>query len=75
MPNFRRDFSAVSQLNLRQNQFNENYHDYPDVDLSGDHLHNRLCRGKAKLQKDAQKLPDERQEGMPLRQGLRLLVT
>jgi hypothetical protein len=43
------------------------------LDSGGTYLYHDLCGGKAELQKDPQELPDERQEGMQLRQRLRLL--
>jgi len=35
-------------------------------------LHGILCRGQTELQKGRQELPDERQQGMQLREELRL---
>jgi hypothetical protein len=36
-------------------------------------LHGSFCRRQADLQKDRQELPDERQQGVQLREELRLL--
>jgi hypothetical protein len=50
----------------------ENLQGNPDVDLRGNDLHDFFRGGEAKLQEDGQELSDERQEGMQLRQRLRL---
>jgi hypothetical protein len=51
---------------------NENLHENPDVGPGGNDLHERFCGRETELQKNRQELPDERQEGMQLRERLRL---
>jgi hypothetical protein len=58
------NFSLAAALNLSQHHSGENHDHNPDVDPRGDDLHDEFCGGEAKLQKDAQELSDERQEGM-----------
>jgi hypothetical protein len=69
------NFSLVSAVNPRQNQSDENNNDSPDVDPRGHDLHHFVRGGETELQEDTQELPNEQQEGMQLRQGLRLLVS
>jgi len=35
-------------------------------------VHSFVCGGQAELQKDWEEMPDERQQGMQLREGVRL---
>jgi len=55
-----------------EDKCDEKLHQNPDVDPDGSHLHDNVCSREGQLQKDGQELSDERQEGMQLRQRLRL---
>jgi hypothetical protein len=63
----RETFCSASRSILANIHPHENLHESPDVDPRGDNLHDCFCSGKSELQKDAQELPDEQQEGMQLR--------
>jgi hypothetical protein len=57
----------------KQNQYHEELHENPVFDSGCDNVHGLFCGGQAgQLQKERQELSDERQQGMQLREGVRL---
>jgi hypothetical protein len=56
----------------KQNQSYEELHENPVFGSGGSDLHRNFCCGQTELQKERQKLSHERQQGMQLREGLRL---
>jgi hypothetical protein len=57
---------------MGQSNDHEQLHEDVDFHPRGSDLHDLFCGGQAKLQKNWQELSDERQEGMQLREKLRL---
>jgi len=55
-----------------QNGAHEKLHENPVFGSDGGDLHGLVCGGQAELQKERQELPDERQQGMQMREELRL---
>jgi hypothetical protein len=53
----------------------EKLHENPVFCCRGSNLHGSICGGQADLQKDGQELSHERQQGMQLREELRLQIT
>lgn len=51
----------------------EKLHENPVLDTSGDNVHGRVCGGQTSwLQKERQELSHEREQGMHLRESVRL---
>jgi hypothetical protein len=50
----------------------EKLYQNPVLSSRGSDLHNNFCGGQAKLQKERQELPHERQQEMQLREDLRM---
>jgi hypothetical protein len=57
---------------MRKIKAYEKLHENPVFDSGGSDLHDSVCGGQAELQKDRQELSHERQQGLQLREELRL---
>ena len=56
-----------------QNCAHEKLHENPVFNPDGSNLHDSFCGGQTRrLQKERQELPNERQQGMHMREGVRL---
>jgi hypothetical protein len=65
-------FSLVLNEYRAENKRYEKLHENPVFRFRGSNLHGSICGGQAELQKDRQELSHERQQGMQLREELRL---
>jgi hypothetical protein len=57
---------------LMEISIDEELHENSVLAFGGSNLHGSICGGQADLQQNRQELPDERQQGMQLRERVRL---
>jgi hypothetical protein len=66
-------FSTGVRRARERNSAHEEFHESPVLNSGRSGLHNNFCGGQtSRLQKERQELSDERQQGMQLREGVRL---
>jgi len=66
-------FSTGVRRPLERNSAYEKFHENPVFHFASSNVHGLFCGGQARrLQKERQELSDERQQGMQLREGVRL---
>jgi hypothetical protein len=66
-------FSTGVRRARERNSAHEEFDESPVLNSGRSGLHNNFCGGQtSRLQKERQELSDERQQGMQLREGVRL---